>query len=177
MSPSKLELLAAWLPRQQWYLGPGSPELQRGGGFRLDDPAGEVGIEFMIVNAVGAESTVTYHVPLTYRGTPLPAAESALIGNATHGVLGRRWIYDGTADPVLLGQLTALLCGEVLAQHQSRSDEIDATVDVRIGSRDLAATAHILRVLTEGADDLSPSVVTTWLGSGGAEVRGAVVAP
>jgi hypothetical protein len=44
MVPTKLELLTAWLPRQPWYLGAGRPELARAGGFRLDDPAGEVGI-------------------------------------------------------------------------------------------------------------------------------------
>jgi len=177
MSPSKLELLAAWLPGQQWYVGPESPELHRSGGFRLDDPAGEVGIEFMIVNAVGADSMVTYHVPMTYRGEPLRAAEPALIGTATHGVLGQRWIYDGTADPVLLDQLTALLCGDVLAQHQSRSDEVAEGVFVSTAQREVAGTAHILRVPAEGPVHAAPSVVTTWVNGDGAEVGGAVVAP
>jgi Maltokinase N-terminal cap domain len=46
MSPGKLELLTAWLPAQPWYLGTGrAPELVKAGGFRLDDPEGEVGIE------------------------------------------------------------------------------------------------------------------------------------
>ena len=31
--PSKLELLAAWLPSQLWYHGGAKPELSRGGGF------------------------------------------------------------------------------------------------------------------------------------------------
>lgn len=47
--PSKIELLAAWLPAQPWYLHRGrEPELTKIGGFRLDDPQGEVGIEFMV---------------------------------------------------------------------------------------------------------------------------------
>jgi Maltokinase N-terminal cap domain len=48
--PSKLELLTAWLPRQDWWVGglSGSP-LAKVGGFRLDDPTGQVGIELMVV--------------------------------------------------------------------------------------------------------------------------------
>jgi hypothetical protein len=48
MSPGKLELLRDWLPARPWYLASGrGPELAKAGGFRLDDPAGEVGIEFV----------------------------------------------------------------------------------------------------------------------------------
>ena len=75
MSPGKLELLATWLPAQPWYLGAGEPELTRAGGFRLDDPAGEVGIEFMVVADAGAGAAsgdvAFYQVPMTYRGQPL----------------------------------------------------------------------------------------------------------
>jgi len=179
MSPTKLELLASWLPTQPWYAGPESPELQRAGGFRLDDPVGEVGIEFMIVSMVAGDSTLTCHVPMTYRGEPLPSAEPALIGTAMHGVLGQRWIYDGAADPVLLDQLTRLLCGQALPQHQSRSDEVDEGVVVRTTTdRDAASTARILRVLRAGVDaHPAPSVVTTWTGADGERVTGAVVSP
>jgi Maltokinase N-terminal cap domain len=42
--PGKLELLAGWMPAQPWYAGTGrEPALAKAGGFRLDDPAGEVG--------------------------------------------------------------------------------------------------------------------------------------
>src|SRR5215212_9991047 len=54
LTPSKLELLARWLPLQPWYRGSRSPALAKGGGFRLDDPGGEVGIEVMIITADGA---------------------------------------------------------------------------------------------------------------------------
>jgi len=50
MAPTKLGLLVEWLPQQAWYAGrSGPPQLSRAGGFRLDDPAGEVGIEFFFV--------------------------------------------------------------------------------------------------------------------------------
>jgi hypothetical protein len=103
MSPGKLELLTDWLPEQTWYVGRGgAPQLTRVGGFRLDDPVGEVGIEFVFVaDAVGGDWTA-YNVPMTYRGEPVPPAEAALIGTGHHGVLGSRWVYDGSRDPVLL---------------------------------------------------------------------------
>ncbi len=50
MSPGQLELLTGWLPAQPWYRQTGhEPSLAKSGGFRLDDPQGEVGIEFMVV--------------------------------------------------------------------------------------------------------------------------------
>ncbi len=111
MSPGKLELLAAWLPVQPWYLGTGhEPELAKAGGFRLDDPHGEVGIEFMVVSDRSGGRATTYQVPLTYRARALASA-GGLIGTAEHGVLGHRWIYDGAHDPVLVAQLVAGSCG------------------------------------------------------------------
>ncbi|MFI6144725.1 1,4-alpha-glucan branching protein [Streptomyces sp. NPDC051109] len=131
MTPGKLELLASWLPTQSWYQVPrtgSAPQPARVGGFRLDDPQGEVGIEFMAVSDGAGDRPVTYHVPLTYRGAPLDGAEHALIGTSEHGVLGRRWIYDGTHDPVLVERLYALVRGEAEPQAQSESDKPDPSV-------------------------------------------------
>ncbi|RKS76270.1 hypothetical protein BZB76_1621 [Actinomadura pelletieri DSM 43383] len=129
MTPGKLELLAAWLPARPWYAGaPDGPNLNKAGGFRLDDPDGEVGIEFMVVTDTSGERPVAYHVPVTYRGAPLDGSENALIGTAEHGILGRRWMYDGTHDPVLLAQLLALLQGRAEPQQQSVSDTPDPSV-------------------------------------------------
>jgi Maltokinase N-terminal cap domain len=126
MSPSKLELLAAWLPAQPWYRPTGrAPELARAGGFRLDDPQGEVGIEFMLVTDGPGSGAAAYQVPMTYRAHALPGPEGGLIGTAEHGVLGPRWIYDGPRDPVLAAQLAALVRGEAGPQAQSVSDAPD----------------------------------------------------
>jgi Maltokinase N-terminal cap domain len=125
LTPSKLELLARWLPLQPWYRGGRSAALAKAGGFRLDDPGGEVGIEVMIV--ADADGT-RYLVPMSYRGAPLESADHALLGTSEHGVLGRRWIYDGLHDPVAVGQLLALAAGQVEAQHQDVSDTVDASV-------------------------------------------------
>jgi hypothetical protein len=130
--PSKLELLTGWLPTRTWYQVTGStPALEKAGGFRLDDPEGEVGLEFMVVvDTSGAEATA-YHVPLTYRGGPLEGGGEALVGTMEHGVLGQRWVYDGTRDPVLVTQLLALIQGEVRAQAQGESHTPDPTVVTR----------------------------------------------
>ncbi|WP_328901449.1 MULTISPECIES: maltokinase N-terminal cap-like domain-containing protein [unclassified Streptomyces] len=128
LSPTKTELLTAWLPTRPWYGGPGRPSLVKSGGFRLDDPRGEVGIEFMVVTDTSGDGPVPYFVPLTYRGAPLGGAEDALVGMTTHGVLGERWVYDGCHDPVLTAQLFALLDGRAAPQAQSETDAPDPTI-------------------------------------------------
>lgn len=75
MSPGKLDLLASWLPAQPWWAGRGQgPDLARAGGFRLDDPDGEVGIEFMTVTDGPAALPVNVPgaSPLTSRHGPVP---------------------------------------------------------------------------------------------------------
>ena len=170
MHPTKLELLARWLPEQAWYSGSGDG-LVRAGGFRLDDPDGEIGIEFMVVTAADGAA---YLAPMTYRGAPRTGADGTLIGTAEHGVLGTRWIYDGEHDPVLRAQLAALLRGDVVAQAQSRSNTPDPTVLVRPGGR--ASSAQIKRVLRDG--DAPPGnggyVSAAWRRTDGSNARGIV---
>jgi hypothetical protein len=142
MSPGKLELLTAWLPAQPWYLPTGrEPELVKAGGFRLDDPEGEVGIEFMVVTDGSGDRVTAYHVPMTYRGREFAPASGGLIGTSEHGVLGRRWIYDGTHDPVLVAQLAALVQGAAEPQAQSLSGTPDPTVT---GGRPVADGAPLI---------------------------------
>jgi Maltokinase N-terminal cap domain len=133
LTPTKLELLAGWLPSRPWYRATGrAPELARAGGFRLDDPEGEVGIEFMVVtDGRDGDDATSYLIPMTYRGSARADDAEGLIGTSEHGVLGRRWVYDGTRDPVLVAQLVALLRGTAQAQAQSVSDTLDPTVLTR----------------------------------------------
>ncbi|MFE9329047.1 1,4-alpha-glucan branching protein [Streptomyces sp. NPDC006925] len=136
LSPTKLELLTRWLPSRPWFragVGAGGeqPALVKAGGFRLEDPSGEVGIEFLAVTDSAASDPVTYQTPMTYRAAPLAGAEDALIGTLEHGVLGKRWVYDAACDPVAVAQLYALLTGRAEAQAQSESDTPDRTVGVR----------------------------------------------
>ncbi|MEV0249553.1 1,4-alpha-glucan branching protein [Nocardia sp. NPDC050712] len=154
MKPTKWELLTAWLPRQDWFRG-GAPVVRKAGGFRLDDPAGAVGLEFMIVLDESVTPPVAYHVPMTYRDAPVAGNEAALIGISEHGVLGTRWLYDGAADDVLVAQASALLTGQARAQAQNTSDALDPTVEVTA-----AAAATAVRIVrTPGDHPLSPDAV------------------
>jgi predicted trehalose synthase len=130
LEPTKLDLLTAWLPQQRWYAAKGrTPVLRKLGGFRLDDPAGDVGIEVMVVADESGVEPVVYQVPMTYRAEPLAGADGSLIGTTEHGVLGRRWVYDAPHDDVFVGQLLALIQGQAEPQAQSESHTPDPTVE------------------------------------------------
>lgn len=181
--PGKLDLVAGWIVDQPWYVPhDGPPRLSKAGGFRLDDPAGEVGIEFMVVwDEDGSDSTSTgtrYHVPVTYRGSPLDGADDALIGTSEHGVLGRRWTYDGTRDPVLLATLIAFVSGDLAAQAQSESDTLDPTVHALLdGPQATPDGLEFVRVLTTDTDTTGTrgQVSATWLTVDGTRPRGPLV--
>lgn len=113
MSPTKLELLAQWLPKQSWFDGDASA-LAALGGFRLDDPAGEVGLEGLLLTAGG---DTVYHVPLSYRAAPLEGGEAFLLGTSEHGVLGTRWISAAVGDPVYRAVLASTIA---LGGHGAR---------------------------------------------------------
>jgi hypothetical protein len=190
LTPTKMELLSAWLPTRPWYLGTtGTADPVKAGGFRLDDPKGEVGIEFMVATDQAGRQPVTYHVPLTYRASPLDGADDALVGTTEHGVLGHRWVYDGTRDPVLVHQLVALIQGSAAAQAQSQSDTLDPTVQVRAASPAALAPAGftavdspngtLLRIQVSAAAELAVAVSRVLAEDAGLDQdgRGYVTAP
>jgi hypothetical protein len=106
LAPSKAEVIQAWLPVQEWNAGTGDLEVV--GSYRLDDPAGEVGIEGMLV----ARGDVVLHVVLTYRGARLGGPDTALMGTTQHSVLGPRWVYDAIGDPVGASALVRAVQGQ-----------------------------------------------------------------
>lgn len=127
LTPSKLELLAEWMPQQPWFAG---GELEQIGSFRLDDPAGEVGIEGLILRAADR----TYHVPMTYRAAPLDGGR--LVGTMVHGVLGDRWAYDATSDPTYASVLgTTILAGgrqaDLFRDNGTTTEPVDPVVTVQ----------------------------------------------
>ncbi|MFL4473517.1 hypothetical protein ACIPVK_05920 [Paeniglutamicibacter sp. MACA_103] len=186
MDPTKKELIGAWLPRQPWFAGEREPVLETLGGFRLDDPAGEVGMEFIIVKDTASPTPVTYHVPLAYRGAPLPGGEAFLLGTSDHGVLGKRWIYDGEGDPVWQAQVRALLAGDVVAQHQNISHTLEPLVEVHRATQESGAVAQaggqgpeIAVVRRPVAGTAGPSGAPGWIASpwsdAGQDVSGSVI--
>ncbi|SCF26516.1 CG0192-related protein [Micromonospora chokoriensis] len=133
LRPTKLDLLAAWLPDKPWFTGSigtsgtltGADVVSRGA-YRFDDPAGEVGIETMLV---GTADGPVHQVPLTYRAAPLDGAEDWLVGTTEHSVLGTRWVYDGCGDPVYAAALArAILTGAGQAEQYF---EVDGRREVR----------------------------------------------
>ncbi|GEK20927.1 CG0192-related protein [Cellulomonas xylanilytica] len=110
--PTKLELLADWVPAQPW----GEPGVELVGAFRFDDPEGEVGIETHVVATAGGH---LLQAPLTYRGAPLAGAEQFLVCTMEHSVLGPRWVYDAVGDPVYARVLASVLLAGV-----GQADEI-----------------------------------------------------
>ena len=110
ITPGKRDLMRAWLPSRTWFDG----DLARKphASFRFDDPVGEVGVECFLLGPEGGSASSTLLVPMSYRGAPLEGADEHLIGTTDHSVLGKRWVYDGAADPVAVQTiLTAILTG------------------------------------------------------------------
>lgn len=129
ITPTKVELIEAWMGQQRWYAAKGtSPSVRRLASWRLGDPAGEVGVEVLIVADVSGSSPVAYQVPLTYRSAPIEGSEGALVGIMEHSVLGTRWVYDGPHDPVYAAQLLELIQGRVPAESSAASDAVAETV-------------------------------------------------
>ncbi|MET8090456.1 hypothetical protein [Micromonospora sp. NPDC005220] len=154
LRPTKLDLLATWLPDRQWFSGPTGVEVVSRGAYRFDDPAGEVGIETMLV---GAADGPVHHVPLTYRAAPLDGADAWLVGTTEHSVLGRRWVYDGCADPVYAAALAhAILTGsgqaeqyfEVDGRREVREPTVTVVVDGAVDA-DVPAVGNVRRVVDE----------------------------
>ena len=100
--PSKTELLSAWLPGQPWFDGDPT-RLERVATFRLVDPEGEVGLDCMLIASNGS----VFHVPVTWRATPLPTGDP--VGILEHSVLGTRYCYDAPSDPIYLAAVARVI--------------------------------------------------------------------
>ncbi|MET0491926.1 MAG: hypothetical protein ABW000_02220 [Actinoplanes sp.] len=161
LTPTKLELLQGWLPGRPWFQGEASAALTRVAAFRFDDPAGEVGIETMLVRAGDGP---VLQVPLTYRDAPLAGAEAHLIGTTDHSVLGHRWVYDACGDPIYAAQLahTIFTGGEQAEQVI----EIDGKLETReptmtvTGSGAEDAGAPAVGEVAEVVDEDPTTIVT-----------------
>ncbi|WP_030489326.1 CG0192-related protein [Micromonospora chokoriensis] len=184
LRPTKLDLLATWLPGRPWFAGPTGVEVMSRGAYRFDDPAGEVGIETMLV---GVADGPVHHVPLTYRAAPFDGADSWLVGTTEHSVLGRRWVYDGCADPVYAAALAhAILSGagqaeqyvEVDGRREVREPTVTVVVDGATDAQQPAVGA-LRRVVDEDrtliATDTVELVVVRRPGTGATGSAGAML--
>jgi hypothetical protein len=168
LRPTKAEILAEWVPRQPWYTADDA-DFEVLGRFRFDDPAGEVGIETFVL---GRPDGTTFHVPMTYRGAPVPGLDGALIGTMEHSVLGDRWVYDATADPVYLAVLEEVIRtgAEQAEQVVQKADGTTAEVptSARAYGRPGTGAGHRVAVLRTPdrapAGDGIPVLLATWPG-------------
>ena len=143
LSPTKQEIVEGWLPSRGWAAGRTIAE--KVAEYRLDDPAGEVGVETILWRL---DDGTVVQTPLTYRAEPLTGADEHLITTTQHSVLGERWVYDGCGDPVWASTLVAaIVTGGQQSQMYFEDDDgvridIPARMQVR-GSGSGAAAAPV----------------------------------
>lgn len=152
LSPSKLELLAPWLPSQPWFAGDAA-DLTQVARFRFVDPDGEVGLDSMLIASAGE----VYHVPVTWRAEPL--AEGELIGTLEHSLLGTRYCYDAPTDPVYVSELVRIIReGDTAADIVAAGSDEPLPVSIAVeGSgvvnvSNLRGEAQLVRVISDDAD-------------------------
>lgn len=135
------------------------------GTYRFDDPAGEVGVEGFVVRR-GAR---LQHVVFTYRDARLDAGEARLVATMDHSVLGQRWVYDGTTDPVAIDCFRRALQGE---QHQAVLELWDdgrmvgtREPTVRLDVQAEASEGTTVKIFRDLGDASSgPALVAHWTG-------------
>ena len=161
LHPTKLELLAAWLPGRHWYRGQAAADVVRVASYRFDDPAGAVGIETMLLRAGDGP---VHQVPLTYRGAPLDGGDGWLVGTTAHSVLGPRWVYDACGDPVYAATLANAIFGgtgqaEEFVEVDGRLERREPTMSITSSGTqpaDVPAVGSLRRVV-----DDDPTLIVT----------------
>jgi len=142
LTPSVTAFLPPWVAQQRWYAGKGRvPALRRIGGLRLEDPAGEVGIDVHLLLDESGPTPTTYQVPLTHRGARLPGADHALIATVEHRSLGNRYIYDAPHDPVFATALLRLMLDEATAPSDGATETSEGVQGAGVARGHRVATA------------------------------------
>ncbi|QTH59712.1 hypothetical protein J5O04_00750 [Corynebacterium hindlerae] len=132
LTPSKEEVLRAW-----W------PNFQEKGAFRLVDPAGEVGIDFVI----GTDEADRYlQLPVTYRSAEL---DGGSVGQLEHSVLGTRYLTKATYDHVAVGEIVrVILAGDNEAQRSDAKPQI-----LKIKGSGQTPSTEVTEVVIEDASE------------------------
>ena len=177
LSPTKQELVEAWLPGRSW--AEGQHVAGKVAEYRFDDPEGEVGVETILWRTT--DGTVV-QTPLTYRAAPLEGAEAHLVGTTDHSVLGQRWVYDGCGDPVWAATLVDTIAtggrqAQMFIEEDGRRVDVPPRMQVRgsgtddpapsLGSIDAVADEGSVTVVTAGEVEIAVArVVGAPLGDG-----------
>ena len=158
LSPTKQELVEAWLPSRSW--AEGRQVAGKVAEYRFDDPEGEVGVETILWRT---DDGTLLQTPLTYRAAPLDGAEAHLVGTTDHSVLGRRWVYDGCGDPVWAATLVETIStggrqAQMFIEQDGRRVDVPPRMQVR-GSGDDGSAPRVTQV-DSVADEGAVTVVT-----------------
>lgn len=121
LSPSKLELLQAYLANDANLGKQATGDLAAVGAYRFDDPAGQVGIESHILRSPDG---ALLHLPLVYRNERWDGADQWSVGTMQHSVLGERWVYEASIDPIYVRELV-----RTIVQGGTGVDEMVETDD------------------------------------------------
>lgn len=165
IKPGKTELISAWLPAQRWYAGPAGQRFKRVGSYRFDDPAGEVGIETILVR--GQDDGQIYQVPMTYRAAELAGGE--LMTTMEHTVLGLRYVYAGMSDPVFRAAFTSAMldqgseAAQIIAGGDNEGVAVPSGVEVRGSGRLAAGDGELELVVPHLLPTVVPSSVVAKL--------------
>lgn len=155
------------MPEQDWYPS-GDADFDVVGRFRFDDPDGEVGIETFLLARPDGE---VFHVPLTYRGAPLDEPGAVLIATIEHSVLGQRWVYDATTDPVYTAVVAEVIRtgGRESAQYIENADgtttEVPASAHAHGNPGAAGVTLDIARRPPAVAEPGPGTLSATWEGA------------
>lgn len=160
LRPTKLELLTSWLPTREWWDGADTTTLRLVASYRFDDPAGDVGIETLLVKA---DDGPVVQVPVTYRAAPLEGT-ATLLATMEHSVLGRRWVYDGCTDPVYVSVLATVIetggtHAEQFVDVEGRLERREPTARVQGSGKAASPAARTGRIV--GVVDLAATVIST----------------
>ncbi len=164
ISPTKLEIVQTWLGDQEWFDGdPAELKAGRRFTYRFEDPAGEVGIESVLVRS----ADTVYQLPLTYRAAELEGGDPFFLTHMDHSVLGRRWIYFGLGDPVLVTQFVSAIVsgGRSVALEFEHEGQLQ-TVDTAVKAWGIGSGEPVSDVTIEDVDRGGPvTTVHTSLGT------------
>ena len=122
LDPDKPE----WIRRRLVAHGlPADVTAEKVGSYRFDDPAGEIGVESMLVR-VGDR---LYQTAFAYRGDA--PAEGDVVAEVEHSVLGHRWVVDAATDPDARRILAAGVRGEIPQARLEMHDESGTYLETR----------------------------------------------